>query len=85
MHGYLDVRDKFRNFGIFPVKLVVVRPLVFFGVVTRFGNKERSAGIGDIGKFTGLEEFILEEDDIANVRENLVLHGIIDPKLRVIA
>jgi hypothetical protein len=63
----MDVGDKFRNFGIFPGEVVIVDLLVFFSVVARFGNKERSVGIGDIGEFAGLEEFVLDEVDIADV------------------
>ena len=44
--GDLDVRDKFRNFGVFSIDLSKFSIsqfefVVFFGIVTRFGNKER--------------------------------------------
>ena len=66
-HGNVDVRDKFRNFRIFPGEVVIIALLVFFGVVARFRNEESSVGIGNISEFAGLEEFILEEDNIMDV------------------
>src|SRR5271154_1369640 len=72
--GDLDVRDEFRN-GVFPVDLskFSVRQFwifVFFGVVARFRNEERSVGIRDSGKLACFEEFLLEEVDVSNFREN---------------
>jgi hypothetical protein len=64
-HGYLDVSDKFRKFLGLPSQILDF--LILFEVVTRFGNEERSVGIGDIGEFTGLEEFVLDEVNIVDV------------------
>jgi hypothetical protein len=69
--GDLDVRNKFRNFGVFPIDFskFSVRQFwifVFVAIVARFGNKERSVGIGDSGKFACFEEFILKEVDVSD-------------------
>jgi hypothetical protein len=77
--GDLDVRDEFRN-GVFPVDLSkfgvsefgILIILIFFGVVAKFRNEERSVGIGDTSKLACFEEFIFEESDISNIFQDLV-------------
>ena len=69
--GDLDVRDEFRN-GVFPVDLskFSVRQFwifVFFGVVARFRNEERSVGIRYSREFALFEELIFDKVDISDI------------------
>src|SRR5277367_6364271 len=88
--GNLDVRDEFRN-GVFPVDLSefgvsefgILIILIFFGVVAKFRNEERSVGIGDASKLVGFEEFIFDESDISNIFQDLVGCRIEYAELRV--
>jgi hypothetical protein len=82
--GDLDVRDEFRN-GVFPFPVDLSKFgvgefgifIIFFGVVAKFRNKERSVGIGDAGKLVCFKEFVLEEVDVTNFGDNLVCLRIV--------
>ena len=68
--GDLDVRDEFRN-RVFPINFCEFSVsqfwiFVFFGIIAKFGNKERSVGIGDTGKLVWFEEFVLDEVDVTD-------------------
>jgi len=70
--GDLDIRDEFRNIGVFPIncgkfRICQFQVFLFFGIVARFGDKERSVSIGDFGEFALFEELIFDKVDIADI------------------
>ena len=70
--GDLDVRDEFRNFGVFPInrsKFSICQFQFFFcfGIVARFRNEERSVGIRYSREFALFEELIFDKVDISDI------------------
>jgi hypothetical protein len=46
-------------------QVVWIEFFVFFAVVARFGDHERTVGVGNVNKFARVKEFVLKEGDVA--------------------